>query len=189
MKSYMNLPQGYQPAVGIDLLHDRQQLTAVTVLNLAITVLMIAGAVLLGHPIQFREFASGESLLKIALCVLGIMLYLVLHELVHGIVILLCGAKPFYGFKTAYAYTGSRAYFTRFAYILVALSPVVLWGLVLAGALLLVPEEWFWVIYLIQVMNLGGAAGDYYVTLRILKMPQDTLVQDTGIEMTFYTHP
>lgn len=187
MKSYETLPAGYLPAVQLDLLHDRRQMTIVTTLNLVITVVMVLAAVLRGHPISFRITDYGGYLLKLAACVLGILLYLALHELVHGLVTTLNGAKAFYGFRVAYAYAGSRAYFSRSAYIAVALAPVIVWGLVLALVLPLIPAGWFWVVYLIQVMNLGGAAGDYYVTYRILKMPPDTLVQDTGIEMTFFT--
>ena len=187
MKSYVSLPVGYQPSEQLDLLHNRRQLILVTVLNLVITVLMIAGAVLRGHAIHFSSLGMGNFLLKVFLCLAGIALYMVLHELVHGLVIALCGAKPFYGFGGGYAYAGSKSYFSRVAYIGIALAPVILWGIVLALLLPLLPEGWFWVGYLIQVMNIGGAAGDYYVTVRILGMPADTLVQDTGIAMSFFT--
>ena len=34
----------------------------------------------------------------------------------------------------------------------------------------LVSAPWFWVVYLVQVSNLSGAAGDLYVTSLMLKM-------------------
>ena len=40
---------------------------------------------------------------------------------------------------------------------------------------------WLW-----QLVNISGAAGDFYCTCRILRAPRDTLVQDTGTAMTFY---
>ena len=185
--SYESLPQGYAPAARLDLLNDRRQLIAVTAINLVLMVLLIAGAVLLGRPIHISGRHLGELLLKTLVFLGGTALYMVLHELVHGLTIRLCGAKPFYGFRTAYAYAGSHAYFSRGAYLAVALSPVLLWGAAIALLLAVIPAGWFWPVYLIQVMNLSGAAGDYYVTYRILQMPPDTLVQDTGTEMTFYT--
>lgn len=45
---------------------------------------------------------------------------------------------------------------------------------------------WFWTVYLIQVMNLSGATGDYYVATKMLRLSKDILVQDTGIHMTVY---
>ena len=47
------------------------------------------------------------------------------------------------------------------------------------------PPDWFWVLYLLQIGNVAGSAGDVYVTLRVLKMPGDTLIMDTGTRMTF----
>lgn len=186
MRHYDTLPEGYRPAAQLDLLNNRRQLIIVTVLNLIIMAAMLAAA-LPGHPIHLSGNTPGSVILRAGVVAVGTLLYLTLHELTHGLVIRLCGAKPFYGFRVAYAYAGCKAYFPRAAYIAVALSPVILWGVVLAVLTMQLPESWFWPVYLIQMVNLSGAAGDYYVTYRILGLPRDTLVQDTGIEMVFYT--
>jgi hypothetical protein len=52
---------------------------------------------------------------------------------------------------------------------------------------LFVPLGWFWVVYLIQIANISGAAGDFFVTVKFLKMPRDILVQDYGVGMTVYS--
>lgn len=69
---------------------------------------------------------------------------------------------------------------------MVALAPVVLWGIVLLIINLLVSDEWIWIVYLIQITNISGAAGDFYVTAKFLKMPEDILVKDRGVSMTVY---
>ena len=51
---------------------------------------------------------------------------------------------------------------------------------------LLVPDEWIWIVYLIQITNISGATGDFYVTVKFLKMPEDILVKDKGVSMTVY---
>ena len=51
----------------------------------------------------------------------------------------------------------------------------------------LVPQDWFWVIWFWQIMNVSGAAGDVYVTVKLLRQPQDILVKDTGVAMTVYS--
>jgi len=67
------------------------------------------------------------------------------------------------------------------------LAPVVFWGIVLAVINVLVPLEWFWVVYFIQIINLSGAAGDLYVTVKFSRLPSDILVQDYGVGMTVYS--
>lgn len=61
------------------------------------------------------------------------------------------------------------------------------WGMVLAALCAAVPAQWFWVLYLVQVTNVSGAAGDLYITWKALRMPAGVLIQDTGAEMAFYT--
>ena len=85
-----------------------------------------------------------------------------------------------------YAYAGSEDYYSRGAYIFIALAPVVLFLAVFAVANLLVPLSWFWTIYLLQIINVSGAAGDIYVTCRFLRMPKDILIKDVGTSMEAY---
>ena len=114
--------------------------------------------------------------LKAALIIL-MFLYLILHELVHGIAMKLCGTKKVkYGFTGMYAFAGSEDYYDKKAYSFIALAPVVLWGIVLAVINPFVPVEWFWIVYLIQIMNVSGAAGDLFVTVTFSRLPQDILV-------------
>ena len=64
-----------------------------------------------------------------------------------------------YGFHGLYATAGSNDYYDKSSYILIALAPIVIWGIVLAIANLIVPIEWFWIVYTVQVMNIGGCGG------------------------------
>ena len=115
-------------------------------------------------------------------------IYLVLHELVHGITMKLCGTKKVkYGFTGLYAFAGSDDYYDKKSYIIIALAPVVFWGIVLAVINAFVPESWFWVVYFIQISNISGAAGDMYVTLKFSKMPKDILITDNGVGMKVYS--
>jgi len=91
-----------------------------------------------------------------------------------------------YGFTSLYAYAGSDAYFDKSSYIIIALAPVVVWGAVLAVLCVLVPPAWFWTVYIIQINNFAGAAGDFYVTARFARLPRDILVRDTGTSMTVF---
>lgn len=192
MKSYAALPQGYchTPAATIDLVHNKKQFWIVNGLSVVLCVIMLILPFLWGRSL--RDFV-GEgplpALLLRLVVVAGLLAYIALHELTHGAVMKACGASVRYGYKVVYAYAGSDAYFIRSAYFVIALAPVVLWGIVFAVLTACLPEHWFWVGWLWQLMNVSGAAGDFYCSIRILRAPRDTLVQDTGTAMTFYHNP
>jgi hypothetical protein len=117
-----------------------------------------------------------------------LILYMVLHELVHGIAMKMCGTKKVkYGFTGIYAYATSNDFYDKKTYIFIALAPVVLWGIILAVVNMFVSLEWFWVVYLIQISNLSGAAGDLYVTVKFSRLPSDILIRDYGVGMTVFS--
>lgn len=121
------------------------------------------------------------------LCI-GVIAYIILHELVHGIAMKICGTKKVrYGFTEIYAFAGSDDYYDKKSYIIIALAPIAVWGIVLAVINIFVPANWFWVVYFIQLTNLSGAAGDLYVAFRFARLPADILVRDHGIGMAVYS--
>ena len=191
MKSYPTLPQGYVPFASIDLVHNKKQFWIVNGLSAVLCVIMLILPFLWGRSLWdiVGEGPLPALLLRRGVALAGIFAYIALHELTHGAVMKACGARVHYGYKVAYAYAGSYAYFTRSAYFVIALAPVVLWGIVFAVLTACLPEHWFWVGWLWQLMNVSGAAGDFYCSIRILRAPRDTLVQDTGTAMTFYHNP
>ena len=110
--------------------------------------------------------------------------YIPLHELTHGTAMrLLCGVRPKYGLKMPYAWCGSTAWFDRRSHIVTALAPVVLWGVGLLAAAVLCPREWFWPLWVVQISNLSGSAGDLYCVHALLRMEGDLLIQDNGVRM------
>lgn len=182
------LPAGYREACHIDLQKDKKLMLLVNLLALAIMLIM--GGI--GHRIVplgalFDMDSIALYALRFIVLIGGIIIYLVLHELVHGIFMRgFSGVRPHYGFTGLYAYAGSTAYFNKKHYIIIALAPVVIWGIVLAVLTALVPDSWFWPVYFIQMANISGAAGDLYVFWRLGRMSPEILVNDTGVAMTVY---
>ena len=86
-----------------------------------------------------------------------------------------------------YAFAGSDDYYDKSGYLTVALAPILTFGVLFAAILPLVPQGWFWVVYLLQVINLSGAAGDLFVTVRFARLPKDIAVRDCGVSMTVYS--
>ena len=189
MRSLPELPQGYGEIFSLHLQKDKKLALLVNGLALLIAVpLALLGLAVVPISALFdMEAGLGAYILRFAALLLGYILYIVLHELVHGICMKHYGdLKPRYGFTGLYAYAGSDAFFCKRDYIVIALAPVVVWGIVLQLLCMLASPAWFWVVWFIQIGNLSGAAGDLYVTARFSKLPADILVQDSGVGMTVY---
>jgi len=186
MNAYIELPQGYKELEQVDLQKDKKLAFIVNGMGV---IIMIA-AFFIGHAIvPFTEFYRMDGIVPLLAVCIGTIFYMVLHELVHGIFMLYYSKKkPFYGFTGMYAYAGSKCYFNKKSYIVIALAPIVIWGIVLLILNLLFQKTWFWVIYFIQICNLSGAAGDLYVSYRFSKLPADILINDIGVSMTIYGH-
>ncbi len=185
------LPEGYEKLRDIDLKNNRRELLIVNVTGALIAAVMVVA----GHlavPIQtlFDMSRPGVYFARFGALLAAMIAYLALHEAVHGVVMYrFCPVRPTFGLSGPYAYAGSAAYFNRRSYIVIALAPVAVWGVVLAVIGAFVSGPWFWVVYFTQIINISGAAGDLYVTTLMLNMPEDILVRDAGVSMTVYAPP
>ena len=179
MKSQKALPSGYKKAMTIDLLNNKKLFIRVNV------IAIILAAVTFAIGLCINEFHFNLNLI---FSVAIIVIYILLHELVHGIFMYFFSrVKPSYGFNLAYAYAGSTAYFSKTHYIIIALAPIVILGIVLAViGYFTVNTNWFWIFYIVECLNISGAAGDIYVTALLLKLPADILVNDSGFKMIVY---
>ena len=183
------LPPDYREIFSVDLMKNKRQIYLVNGLAILITLAM---AIPMHFYIPVTSLFGMDDLWELwrlgALVVLSIG-YIMLHELVHGMTMKLCGTKKVkYGYKVVYACAGSDDYYPKGSYILIALAPVVLWGVVIGIINCFVSVTWFWVVYILQITNLSGAAGDLYVTFRFLKLPGDILIRDSGTTMKVYSH-
>jgi len=188
MKDFTVLPEGYKEIKQIDLQKDKKLAGLVNGLAFIVMAAMVIPMLFI---VPIKSFMADGKIMyfaKLGVVVVGMIVYIVLHEVVHGIVMKYYSKiKPTYGFTGMYAYAGSSAYFCKKHYIVIALAPIVLWGVVLLILNLIVPTGWFWVVYLIQMMNISGAAGDLYVSVSFSKLPADILINDTGVNMTIYS--
>jgi hypothetical protein len=189
MENTSVLPAGYAELAHIDFQNDRKLAVFVNVLSLATAAVMIAAAAVC---VPFRLLPDADdstvNLIRPVTLLTGILLYTVLHELVHGAFMKhLSGRRADYGFTGLYPYAGSRAYFSKKDDIIISLAPVVILGTALAVLNFATSADWFWVVYLTQTVNISGAVGDGYVACRICGMPPDILVHDAGVSMTIYS--
>ncbi len=189
-KAKSALPDGYQPYLTVDLQKNKKLALSVSGVAILIIATMAVPMSFVVPINSLFDLSQGlvNYILRFAVLVVGFIAYIILHEAVHSVAMKLCGTKKVkFGFTGLYAFTGSNDYYDKASYIFIALSPVILWGIVLLIANFLVPVSWFWVVYFIQIINVSGAVGDAYVTIKFAKLPKDMLVQDSGINMTVYT--
>lgn len=190
MKAVHNLPEGYKDILSIDLQKDKKLFLLINILATVIIVVMAVPIHFLVPITSLFDVSKGLKAYTIRFVVLFVAMiaYIVLHELVHGITMKILGTKKIkYGFTGLLAYAGSDDYYDKKSYITIALAPIVIWGVVLAIINIFVSSEWFWVVYFIQLLNVSGAAGDMYVTVKFAKLPKDILVRDYGVSMTVYS--
>ena len=181
MHATQTLPENYRKLCDIDLEKNKKQYYLVNGLSLALMLIVLLPVWLLAP--EGTELEHMRTVLFLP----GMLVYIILHEAVHGVCFwYFSRQKPRFGWKSAYAYAASDCYYRKGPYLVIALAPVVLWGVVLAVLAALLPAEWYWTVQIIQMINLSGAAGDLYVTWLFLRMPSDVWVIDAGVNMRVY---
>ena len=124
------------------------------------------------------QFGLGEMGLAIA----GIVVTFVLHELTHGLVMQLFGAKPKYGiiWKGLMLYATSPGYtYRRNNYVVIALAPFLfISALVVLGMWILQGTAWVALLAICGVVNASGAVGDMWITMIVLRYPATAYVMD-----------
>ena len=170
----------------MDFMRNRKQIRHMLILSLALVIVpVIVG--LLAVPVgpSWALMASRWW----AWPALGgaLLAYIPLHELTHGIAMLaLSGVMPKFGLRLPYAYAGSDVWFDKKSHVITALAPVILWGVALQIAVARLPAPWFWPLWIVQISNLSGSAGDIYCAWTLARMKGDLLIQDTGVRMRVY---
>ncbi|MDD3663601.1 MAG: DUF3267 domain-containing protein [Candidatus Pacebacteria bacterium] len=181
------LPEGYREIKRIDLMKNRREAIMVNALAFAIAI----GMGVLGFALcpPFSGSLGIHTILNTLLFLVSVLLYTVLHELIHGVFMKsFSGVKPRYGFTGLYAYASSEALFGRRQYLIIAFAPVVILGAILAALNISFYETYFWFFYIIQIVNISGAAGDIYVGYQIGRLHPGILILDTGTGMTLYSN-
>lgn len=183
--NYTELPEGFRLFKSVDFT-EKKLAGAINLVAVAIMVVMF----FIGKSIHWHGIT--EELLPFLLrCLLAfflIVLYIFCHEGIHGLFIrLLSGTSPYYGFTGMFAYAGCNSFLDKRSYIIIALAPVILLGIALGIVTHLVPHSFFWVIFVVQIQNISGAAGDYYIVWLMLTLPDDVLVKDSGAVMNIYS--
>ena len=142
-----------------------------------------------------KPFSMGNAFWGLLGFYVALLLYVVLHELVHGLFYkLLTGEKLVFGISWSCAFCGVPQIYTyRTVTILSAAAPLVLFTLLflpLCAVLLFVEPYLYFLALALFGLHLGGCVGDFYLVMLLLlryKAP-NVLVRDTGPEQSVYVY-
>ena len=192
---YKTLPEGYREVKVVDAKEKKTSVLFV-VFSFVLTaiplmpVLLTAGG---GLRTLVEQNGRAQSMIAVVVFLVSLVLYLVLHELVHGAVYkALTHQKLTFGFTLTVAFCGvPDVYTSRKTALLSLLAPFVTFSILLIPLTL-----WFYsfnrLYYLLSgilfSVHFGGCVGDLYMTYLLLFKYKDprTLMNDTGPKQTIY---
>jgi hypothetical protein len=119
------------------------------------------------------------------------VLILVIHELIHGVFFwIFSHSRPVFALRPLYAYAGAPTwFFPKRQYAITGLGPLVIIGATGLLFLLLAPISWVPMTAFLVALNTGGALGDLFVVIRLLKCSPGSFANDTGDVVTFFERP
>jgi uncharacterized membrane protein YdcZ (DUF606 family) len=121
--------------------------------------------------------------------ILGMMVVIILHELVHGLFFwMTTGQAPKFGFKGAYAFAAAPEwYINRKAYFRIGAAPLVI--ITIIGLILIpvIPDRFLFPWLFCILANASGSVGDVYVLVDLMRQPATALIQDRGDRISIYT--
>lgn len=177
-----SLPNDYQEVLNWRVTGKPGRVLAVqilAVLALAIFAVLFSGlAVTLGKSPTQGKFGLGE----IGAIFAGVLLALLLHELTHGLVMRMYGARPKYGilWTSLMLYATSPGYaYLRNNYVVIALAPFILIStLIVLGMWFLQGTLWVLLLGICGIFNASGAIGDMWMTTIVLRYAATAYVID-----------
>ncbi len=123
-----------------------------------------------------------ETGIRLAALVVASAVTIVLHELVHGLIMSICGAHPKYGAlpqKLLFYATAPGYEFRRNEFLLVSLSPLLILSvLTFLGVIVLQGSAWIALLAWCAALNAGGSAGDLWMSRTVLRYPMTAHVVD-----------
>ncbi|MBD2458386.1 DUF3267 domain-containing protein [Nostoc sp. FACHB-87] len=172
-----------------------------TTLGLLLLILAAAGAswyysIIHEQAVIFSVESAGggasQGILAFVILLAITFITIIVHELVHGIAFAAFGGSPRYGFKFKYflplAYATSPGdLFRRNAFIFIGLAPLIVLDVACLLLLAIFPQA-SWLIWVIA-FNTGGAVGDIWIAVQLLRCPALIQVEDREEGVAIYAPP
>ena len=131
--------------------------------------------------------STSNNILKGQWILLGCLCYIIIHESVHLIFMKIFSKERLcLSLKLPTISVGSNGKFSKRQFIIIALAPVVILGVVLALLITFCSESYKFVLSILLILNFAGSGGDYLQVFEMRKYSMDTFFQDNSIETSVY---
>jgi hypothetical protein len=180
--SSLTIPEGYQEDLHWRVTEEPGRVILIQILGVILFILF--GVVFSYLAVRLGKMPQVEKiyLIEIGSIFVASLLVVVLHELIHGWVMQMFGAKPEYGilWKSMMFFTTSPGYaYPRNQYVVVALAPFVLISILfILGIWLLQGTLWVALLGICGTINASGAVGDMWITAIVLRYAPHALIVD-----------
>lgn len=113
--------------------------------------------------------------------------YVALHELIH-IVVMKIFARERVQFSIQFPTIsiGSDYLFSRFQYIVIAIAPCILFGVIITASLIAVPYDAKFLVSILLILNFAASSGDYMSIFYALRYSKDHRFQDNSKVINVY---
>ena len=182
---YKTPPEGYKEYKVIDATNKKVGLT-LNLIALLLTVGLMVGLYFL--LLAGYKFLLNDLIVFFIVMVVGYVLYIITHELLHGLAYkLLTKQKLTFGLTLTVAFCGLKeGYVNKKTALISILAPFVVHSIWMIPTMLLLPKGGLLLaIIFLFASHFGGCVGDFYGTITLLKAPSDVLMCDTGPKQTF----
>lgn len=196
IKSFNALPDNYQLDYQIDMLKDKKELLLVNIYSLLILVPVIVVYYLilkftdksLAFSFNSDMLVNDNLIIRTITLIVSLFLYIVVHEIIHAIFFKLATKEKvkfgFHGVMASACVPG--VYFYKKPYLLAGLAPAIIMSVVFIIPMFFVNGLDLLFFFTLFAVHISGCAGDFYIAIRLIKYPSDTLIEDTGTGMKFF---
>lgn len=193
---YHELPQGYREVMVVDAKDNKKVAVAFTVFSFVLGAIAFI-PILLNLNGSFRSVINGENsktvFITYLVAVAAFIIYLILHELVHGAAYkALTHQKLTFGLTLTVAFCGVPDVYTSRRTALIALAaPFVTFTVIFIPLIIWlhsVNQLFYLFAGILFALHFGGCIGDLYMMYILLFKYKDprTLMNDTGPKQTIY---
>lgn len=191
MNYYNELPEGYKVVKEIDATTKKTGIIFNVIALLIMAIIIVALYFIKNIDLNLEDESLSRYYIATVAFLLAMVLYIVLHELVHGIAYkALTKQKLTFGITLSCAFCGvPNIYTTRKTSLIALLAPFTVFTILLGTLIVFLPNDIVGLYTIILfAIHFGGCIGDLYGTyLLLFKLPKDTIINDTGPKQTFYS--
>ncbi|WP_042225217.1 DUF3267 domain-containing protein [Oceanobacillus manasiensis] len=153
------------------------------IINIVTIGLIVISTLIVQYSVPLHELFDliKQNPLLILAFPLTAFVYIVLHELTHGILMrYYSGVSPQYGFSGLFIFAKSEAVFNKYAYIIITLAPMIVLGVICSLLFFMISGAGVWFTLFVWIINLYASRGDLQAVTLLKGLPSTYSIKDDG---------